>query len=86
MPAKIERDVHGVPLWLLREYLVDLGAEAVGDEQVQGDGWTAHITPIEPYRIGSLSVGRVRLTIEGDETMLESLLPRLELKLMRGGG
>jgi hypothetical protein len=83
---KLERDVHGVPLWLMCEYLTALGGEARGENQVVGEGWQARFEKVEPFRIGSLSVGRARLEIEGDEQAIEALMPSLELKLMRGGG
>ena len=82
----IEREIHGVPLWLLRDYLVELGGETQGDNRVVGDGWVARFARIEPFRIGLLCVGRVRLELEGEEPVLDTLMPRLELKLMRGGG
>ncbi len=83
---EITRDVHGVPTWLLKEYLIELGGVEEGDESVSGEGWKARYRRIENYKIGSLSVGRVRLEIEGDERALETLMPKLEIKLMRGGG
>ena len=33
----------GIPLWLLVEYLEDLGGKAISENQVDGDGWTATI-------------------------------------------
>jgi len=83
---KIERKVHGVPLWLLKEYLEELGGKAQSDTKVTCEGWTATFERIENYTIGSLSIGRCRLEIEGSEEALDKLLPRLERKLTRGGG
>ena len=85
MPTDI-REIRGLPIWLLREYLEGAGGEATGDERVSGQGWTARLTQIEDYRIGSLSVGQVRLEIEADEQALADLLARLEPKLLRAGG
>jgi len=83
---ELTRNVHGVPTWLLKEYLIELGGVEEGADRVSGDGWKARYTRIDAYKIGSLSVGRVRLEIEGDERAIESLMPGLEIKLMRGGG
>ena len=83
---RLEREVHGVPLWLLREYLVELGGQAQGDDRVVGDGWEAHFARMEDFRIGSLAVGRAWLVIEGEDGAIERLTPLLEMKLMRGGG
>ena len=86
MDNSIIREVNGIPLWLMKEYLIELGGEAAGDNQVAGDGWVAVFARIEDFKIGSISVGRLRLQIEGDTDALQSLLPQLELKLLRGGG
>ena len=77
---------YGVPLWLLREYLEELGGEADGEFRVIGDGWTARLSKSEPVNIGSLRIGRVRLELEGDQDAIAALKPRLEMKTMRGGG
>lgn len=82
---RVERAVHGVPIWLLQEYLEALGGIGEG-ETVIGKGWQAHLEKMEPYRIGSLSIGRVKLLLEGDESVVSSLLEKLELKTLRGGG
>jgi hypothetical protein len=75
----------GIPLWLLREYLEELGGEADGENRVIGNGWTATISKLEPNRVGSLRVGRVQLELEGDPEAIARLKPGLELKTMRAG-
>lgn len=82
---RVERAVHGVPIWLLQEYLEALGGILEG-ETIFGKGWQARLEKMEPYRIGSLSIGRVKLLLEGDEAVVSSLLEKLELKTLRGGG
>lgn len=76
----------GIPLWLLREYLEELGGEAGGEYRVIGDGWTASLSKSEPVNIGSLRIDRVRLDLEGEPDAIAALKPRLEIKTMRGGG
>ncbi|GAB4474828.1 MAG: hypothetical protein Kow0088_11110 [Anaerolineales bacterium] len=82
---KVERIIHGVPQWLLQEYLQSLGGE-VSEKNIRGRGWEAWIEKIDPYRIGSLSVGRLKLVIEGEEKILTPLLEQLDWKTLRGGG
>jgi hypothetical protein len=77
---------YGIPLWLLCEYLEELGGEADGENRVIGDGWTASLSKAEPVKIGSLRIGRVRLELEGDPDAIARLNPRLEMKTIRGGG
>ena len=83
---EITRDVHGVPLWLLQEYLIELGGEVRGNQHVEGDGWKADFYKIEDYKIGSIVIGRVHLELSGEDDKLDELMPKLEIKLMRGGG
>lgn len=83
--AKIVREA-GVPLWLLREYFEELGGVAEGEVRVIGEGWTVFLEKTQPHRIGSLVVGRVQWTLEGVDEAVEKLIPRLEMKLLRGGG
>ncbi len=75
----------GIPLWLMCEYLQDLGGEADGEDQVNGEGWTASIIKIEPNRVSSLRVGRIQLELQGDPDAIAALKPRLEKKTMRAG-
>ena len=76
---------QGIPLWLLREYLQELGGTAAGDESVQGDGWTATLSKAEPFRIGSLVIGRVQLVLKGDPDAIARIRPGLDQKTMRAG-
>ena len=75
----------GIPFWLLREYLEELGGVAEAEDRVVGDGWIATISKREPEKIGSLRVGRVGLQLEGDPDAIARLKPALEKKTMRAG-
>jgi hypothetical protein len=76
---------RGIPLKILRDYLTDLGGISQDDRRVSGPGWQAHLERVEDFQIGSLRVGQVRVAIEGEQQVLEALLPRLEKKLLRAG-
>lgn len=80
------RNVRGIPLWLLREYLLELGGQLQPDGTLLGNGWQGRLTQLEDYRIGSLRVGEVRLELLGDGTALAALFPALERRLLRAGG
>jgi hypothetical protein len=82
----IEREIRGVPLWQIREYLEELDGAVLDDATVRGDGWEAHLEQIEDFQIGSLVVGQVRVVLEGDEETLAALEPKLDDKLIRAGG
>jgi len=78
-------DVRAIPLWLLREYLVEAGGRPEGDG-IAGEGWTARPEEIEDYRIGGPRVGQVRIELEGTTDALDQVEARLAPKLLRGGG
>ncbi|MBK8905595.1 MAG: DUF1952 domain-containing protein [Anaerolineaceae bacterium] len=79
------RQIRGIPLWLLREYLEELGGTAVTETQVEGDGWTITLTKMEPFALGSLRVGQVMMEIKGEDEAIARLNPQLEKKTMRAG-
>ena len=81
-----EFTVSGIPLWLMREYLVELGGQQVADDAVSGEGWQAQLAKAEDFQLGSLRVGRVHLQVHGDAEAIHKLRPALEKKLIRGGG
>lgn len=91
-----ERVLRGIPRWLLREYLEDLGGQLAGSasdadstgttETLNADGWQATLTQLEDFRVGALHSGQVRLTVTGDPDEVRGMLSRLAPRLFRGGG
>jgi len=79
------KEVHSIPLWLLREYLEELGGTAVSDTQIEGEGWQANLTKLPPREVGSLRVGQVEVAFSGDETAIHSLKTQFHKKTMRAG-
>lgn len=79
-------ELRGIPLWLVREYLEEAGGRARDDTHVAGNGWTATLEQIEDFTLGSLRIGQVRLTLEGDPDAVARLREFLEPKLLRAGG
>ncbi len=80
------KQIFGVPLWLMKDYLADLGAVETEPDTMAADGWQGVVRKTEPYRIGSLVVGRIEVEFSGDAAMLETVLEKLHWKTMRGGG
>jgi hypothetical protein len=78
--------IYGIPIWLMKKYLVDLGAAETQENVLVGDGWQATVQVSEPARIGSLVVGRIQVDLEGEPEVLDDLIKRLHWKTMRGGG
>ena len=84
--VEIDREIRGMPLWLMRDYLVDLGGKAKSSDTVVGEGWQAHLEQLPDYTIGSLRVGQIHLIWRGEGPAAEKVLPELEKKLLRAGG
>lgn len=80
-----EKQLHSIPLWLLREYLEELGGEIQADDLVVGDGWEARLEKQPPRQVGSLRVGIVLITLDGSQEALDDLRPRLEKITLRAG-
>lgn len=78
-------ETHSIPLWLLREYLEELGGMAENDNYVVGEGWKAALTKMEPRKVGSLRVGQVKIQFEGDPDALDQLKIQFHKKTMRAG-
>ncbi|MCP4214217.1 MAG: MoaD/ThiS family protein [bacterium] len=79
------QEVHAIPLWLLREYLEEVGGTAVSETRVVGGGWRVDLIKLEPKKLGSLRVGQVMLEMTGAPDALEKLLSKLHKKTMRAG-
>ena len=81
-----ERIIRGIPAWLMGEYLKELGAVDEENGRFSTPTVTAHVEQIEDFHLVSLVVGQIRFVLEGEETAVEALKKRLEVKLLRGGG
>jgi hypothetical protein len=58
---RVEWVLRSIPLWLLQEYLKDLGGEVLEAGQVQDRGWKASMEKLEDYQPGSIRVGQLRV-------------------------
>ena len=84
--VKYARILRSLPLWLLQEYLVELGGKLQEDGSVRGNGWKAQISQLDDFQIGSLKVGQVHLEVKAASDVVDDLMPALEKKLLRAGG
>lgn len=82
---KIIREMRGIPFFLLREYLEELGGTALSDDQVQGPGWNVQLTRMEPFKLGSLSVGQTRLEIDIEDHLVDDFVEKFGKKTLRAG-
>ena len=82
----ITREMMGIPLWLLREYLEEMGGTAINDNLIHADSWKVTLTKMEPFKLGSLEVGQVLVEIEIDENHSDVFFKKFNLKTLRAGG
>ncbi|WP_049922653.1 hypothetical protein [Halopiger djelfimassiliensis] len=82
----IERSFRGISERLAVRYLTSLGGERVGENAVEGEGWTATLSS-ETVGVGpSLTLTEVTVVFEGDVDTVEPLVERFAQKAMRAGG
>lgn len=92
--SRVELRIRGVPEWLLRAYLAELGAvpdDADGGggdaARMTGDGyavsWSGERAPLPG---GTLWLTQLNILLEGDAAAIAALEPALMAKLQRGGG
>lgn len=82
----IVREMRGIPFFLLKEYLEEMGGTLINENQVQGPGWSVELSRMEPFRIGSLEVGQTRLEIQIEDHLLDDFLEVFGQKTLRAGG
>ncbi|MCS6909044.1 MAG: DUF1952 domain-containing protein [Anaerolineales bacterium] len=82
----IVHDIRDIPLWLLREDLLEMGGTATVEDEITGKGWRVRPTPLEPFRLGLLEVGQVRLEIEVDDNREAEFRERFAKKTFRARG
>ena len=83
--TQLIEETHSIPLWLLRDYLEEIGGTAESEHRVTGDGWTATLIKLEPRRVGSLRVGQVKIEFEGQPDALTHMQSQFHKKTMRAG-
>ena len=81
----IVREMRGIPYFLLKEYLQELGGHLVSENLITGDGWSVHLERMEPFRIGSLVVGQTRLIMALEDHISEEFQERFLKKTLRAG-
>ena len=82
----IVHEMRGIPYFLLKEYLQELGGKLVGENIIVGDGWKVSLERMEPYCIGSIVVGQTRLTMELEDRVADDFKERFLKKTLRAGG
>ena len=85
MMRNVDQVIRGIPNFLLKEYLVELGGTQISDCIIVGNGWKAVVTRLEPFRLYSLTVGQNRLELELNDDIADEFLERFAMKTLRAG-
>lgn len=80
------REIRGIPFFLLKEYLQEMGGELVEEDLIQGPGWMVRLSRMDPYQIGSLVIGQTRLDIQIEDDLVDDFFEHLNKKTLRAGG
>jgi hypothetical protein len=82
---RISREIRGIPYFLLKEYLQEMGGTLVDENFIQGTGWSVRLEKMEPFRLGSLEVGQTRLTMELEDDVADDFQQQFAKKTLRAG-
>ncbi|MFB6086412.1 MAG: hypothetical protein ABEJ84_06350 [Halodesulfurarchaeum sp.] len=83
---RVERSFRGISLRLALKYMESVGAETVGEDFAEGDGWRADLSA-EKVAIGpSLELTEVTVVFKGEGDVLEEIVPAFANKAIRAGG
>jgi hypothetical protein len=83
---RVERSFRGISVRLAKKYLESVGAESVGGDWAAGPEWRAELSA-ETVSIGpSLELTEVTVVFEGEEDVLDSVVPAFAKKAIRAGG
>ncbi len=88
---RVEVNLRGLPEWLIRKYLAEIGASAADTPelpQMRAEGWTVSWTTRRVPIAGSSGLGLTQFEIvfEGDADLLPEVEERFMKKAQRGGG
>ena len=80
------RELRGIPLWLLKVYLGEIGGVEQEPDIILGAGWKIKLEQLDDFQVGSIRVGQVRVVLEADTAVHAALNAALDKKLLRAGG
>ena len=81
-----QHDYYGIPIWMMKDYLVQLGAHESAENVMEGAGWRADLRKADLKHIGSLTIGGTSVVFSGDEDALSAMFDQLHWKTLRAGG
>jgi len=80
------REFRGIPKFLLKEYLVEMGGAIVSNDRVESPNFTVIFEDMEPFKLGSLEIGQNRLIIQVIPAWKDEFFRLFGQKTLRAGG
>jgi hypothetical protein len=87
MTVERSRSYRGISVRAALGYLENVGGERVGEQSIEGDGWSASLSA-EKVDIGpSIRLTEVTVDFEGEsEAVLDPVIEKFSQKAIRAGG
>ena len=83
---RVERSFRGISVRLALHYMESIGGEITGEASAAGEGWTAELST-ETIPIGpTIEVTEITVVFEGEEAVLDEIVPKFAQKAFRAGG
>jgi hypothetical protein len=83
---EVERTFRGISVRLALHYMESIGGEVTGERSAAGEGWTAELSTNEVSIGPSIEVTEVIVAFEGEEAVLDEIVPKFAQKAFRAGG
>lgn len=80
------REIRGIPKFLLKEYLIEMGGKEITDDLIAGDYFSVTFEKMEPFQLGALEIGQHRLIIEVQPDRENEFFKIFGMKTLRAGG
>lgn len=80
------REIRGIPKFLLKEYLIEMGGKILSEDLIVSDYFSVQFERMESFRLGALEIGQHRLIIEVQPERENEFFKIFGMKTLRAGG
>lgn len=80
------REIRGIPKFLLKEYLIEMGGVEIVEDLIEAEYFRVKFEKMKPFRIGAIEVGQHRLIIDLIPERVEEFFKIFGMKTLRAGG
>ena len=84
--AEIEKEFRGIPRYAAEATILALPGVTKEGETFRGPDWTIVLESLPEVKLGSLTLGRLRFVLQGDQESIDRVWKALAPGFLRGGG